>query len=79
MLLLLESDPASGEAGAKRDENNSEAQGCFPSAGLALLLEDLGPDLLSEELNWSTSVLLLNQGLLCHAVKEAKASTGAML
>lgn len=52
-LLLLGSDPASGEAGAKRDEKFSGAQGCFLSVGLALLLEDLGPDLLLEELNWS--------------------------
>ena len=45
----------------------------------ALLLEDLGPHLLSDELSWSTSSLLLNQGLLCYGVKEAKASISALL
>lgn len=46
---------------------------------VALLLEDLGPDLLSDELSWSTSSLLLNQGLLCYGVKETKASIGDLL
>lgn len=45
----------------------------------ALLLEDLGPDLLSDELSWSTSSPLLNQGLLCHGMREAKASISTLL
>lgn len=77
-LLLLESDPASGGTDAKKGKNNSRAREWFSLMGIwlaALLLEDL----LSDELSWSTSSLLLNQGLLCYGVKEAKASISALL